>query len=74
MKSTSPWQRVLLRRDDIDAKIGDVITGKNPGRLSDEDITIFDSTGLAVQDIVTAWKVYEKALARGIGSNINFLD
>ena len=42
--------------------------------VSDEDITIFDSTGLAVQDVVTASKVYEKALERGIGSNINFLD
>jgi alanine dehydrogenase len=69
-----PVAEGIVTRDDIDAKIGDVITGKNPGRLSDEDITIFDSTGLAVQDIVTAWKVYEKALARGIGSNINFLD
>jgi alanine dehydrogenase len=69
-----PVAEGIVTRDDIDSKIGDVITGKNPGRLSDEDITIFDSTGLAVQDIVTAWKVYEKALARGIGSNINFLD
>ncbi len=69
-----PVAEGIVTRDDIEAKIGDVITGKNPGRLSDEDITIFDSTGLAVQDIVTAWKVYEKALERDIGSNINFLD
>jgi len=60
--------------DNITANIGDVIIGKNPGRISYEDITIFDSTGLAVQDVITAWKVYEKALERGIGSNINFLD
>lgn len=50
-----------------------MIIGKNPGRVSYEDITIFDSTGLAVQDVITAWKVYEKALERGMGSNINFL-
>jgi len=64
----------LIIREDINAKIGDVIIGKSNGRVSDEDITIFDSTGLAVQDVVTAWKVYEKALEKGIGSNINFLD
>jgi alanine dehydrogenase len=69
-----PVEEGLLTRDNIDAKIGDVITGKAKGRISDEDITVFDSTGLAVQDVVTAWKVYQKALERNIGSNINFLD
>ncbi len=69
-----PVAEGLITREDIDAKIGDVIIGKSNGRVSDEDITIFDSTGLAVQDVVTAWKVYEKALEMGIGSNINFLD
>ena len=69
-----PVAEGLITREDIDAKIGDVIIGKSKGRVSDEDITIFDSTGLAVQDVVTAWKVYEKALEMGIGSNINFLD
>ena len=64
----------LITRDNIEAKIGDVITGRAKGRTSDEEITVFDSTGLAVQDIVTAWKVYEKALERDMGSNINFLD
>jgi len=69
-----PVAEGLIIREDINAKIGDVIIGKSNGRVSDEDITIFDSTGLAVQDVVTAWKVYEKALEKGIGSNINFLD
>jgi alanine dehydrogenase len=69
-----PVEEGLITRDNIDAKIGDVITGKAKGRISDEDITVFDSTGLAVQDVVTAWKVYQKALENDIGSNINFLD
>ena len=68
-----PVAEGILIRNDISAKIGDVITGATKGRVSDEDITIFDSTGLAVQDIVTAWKIYEKAIKKGIGSNINFL-
>ena len=69
-----PVAEGLIIREDINAKIGDVIIGKSNGRVSDEDITIFDSTGLAVQDVVTAWKVYQKALEIDIGSNINFLD
>jgi len=69
-----PVEEGLVTRDDIEAKIGDVITGNAKGRISDDDITVFDSTGLAVQDVVTAWKVYEKALEMNIGSIINFLD
>jgi alanine dehydrogenase len=69
-----PVAEGLITREDIEAKIGDVIIGKSNGRISDEDITIFDSTGLAVQDVVTASKVFEKALEKGIGNKINFLD
>jgi alanine dehydrogenase len=69
-----PVDEGIVTRDSITAKIGDVITGKAEGRVSDDDITIFDSTGLAVQDVVTAWKVYEKAVKIGVGTSINFLD
>jgi alanine dehydrogenase len=69
-----PVDEGIITRDSITAKIGDVIIGKAEGRVSDDDITIFDSTGLAVQDVVTAWKVYEKAVKIGVGTSINFLD
>lgn len=69
-----PVDEGIITRNSIAAKIGDVIVGHAEGRISDEDITIFDSTGLAVQDVVTAWKIYEKALKNGVGANINFLD
>lgn len=69
-----PVHEGLVRKNDIHGKIGDVIIGAIPGRISDEEITVFDSTGLAVQDIVTAWKVYEKALQKGIGQKMNFLE
>lgn len=69
-----PIQEGLIRKSDIHGKIGDVIIGAIPGRTSDKEITVFDSTGLAVQDIVTAWKVYEKALQKGIGQKMNFLE
>lgn len=69
-----PVHEGLIRKSDIQGKIGDVICGKIPGRESDQEITIFDSTGLAVQDVVTAWRVYEKARTRDIGIKFNFLD
>lgn len=68
-----PVHEELVRRSDIIGKIGDVILGNVPGRTSDKDITVFDSTGLAVQDIVTAWKVYKKAEQKDIGLKMNFL-
>jgi alanine dehydrogenase len=55
---------------DIYAELGEIVAGTKPGRESDEEITIFDSTGLAVQDLVTANMVYEKALEKGIGKKL----
>ena len=48
-----------LRREDV-AELGRVLTGEEEGRRSDEEITVFDSTGLAVQDLAVAIAVYER--------------
>ncbi|MGC9517290.1 MAG: alanine dehydrogenase [Methanomicrobiales archaeon] len=69
-----PVSEGIIKRKDIQAKIGEVIIGKTPGRQSDEEITIFDSTGLAVQDITSAWMIYKKAVKFSLGSKINLLD
>jgi alanine dehydrogenase len=69
-----PLSEGIIQKKDISGKLGDVIIGKNPGRISDDEITIFDSTGLAVQDITTAWKVYKKAKTLKLGHKINFLE
>lgn len=68
-----PVAEGILRKSDVLGTLGEVIIGNIPGRTSDEDITIFDSTGLAVQDIVTAWNIYEKAMKNRIGHKMNFL-
>jgi ornithine cyclodeaminase/alanine dehydrogenase len=52
------------------AELGELITGKKSGRINNEEITIFKSNGLAIQDVATAKLVYEKALAAGIGLNV----
>jgi alanine dehydrogenase len=50
----------VLGRDDV-AQLGDVLIGKAEGRKSDRDITVFDSTGLAIQDLAIALAAMEKA-------------
>jgi len=66
-----PVRDGLLKRDNIYGILSDVVIGKLRGRERG-DITIFDSTGLAIQDISTARVLYEKALERKIGSDLNW--
>lgn len=65
-----PLSKGEIARGDIYGELGEIVTGKKPGRVSEDEITVFDSTGLAVQDIATDWVVYRKALRKGIGKKI----
>jgi ornithine cyclodeaminase/alanine dehydrogenase-like protein (mu-crystallin family) len=58
----------VMTRDDVRAELGAVVAGRKAGRLHDDEIVIFDSTGTALQDVAAAAAVYEKALAEGAGS------
>jgi ornithine cyclodeaminase/alanine dehydrogenase-like protein (mu-crystallin family) len=49
-----------------------VIAGIKPGRTSPDETIIFDSTGMALQDVVTAAAVYEKAVNGQAGKRIDF--
>lgn len=60
--------------DDIAGDLGDVVNGKIKGRTSDDEITLFKSVGLAVQDISCAALVYREALENGIGVEFDFSD
>ncbi len=53
-----PISRGKLKKKDIHAELGEIVAGKKKGRTSDNEITLFDSTGLAIQDISTAYVVY----------------
>jgi ornithine cyclodeaminase/alanine dehydrogenase-like protein (mu-crystallin family) len=50
-----------LQRDDV-SQLGDVLIGTAEGRTSDGDITVFDSTGLAIQDLAIALAAMERAV------------
>jgi alanine dehydrogenase len=57
----------LITESDIAGEIGEVITGRKAGRTSDDEITLFDSTGIALQDSATVPLEYERAVAAGVG-------
>jgi alanine dehydrogenase len=62
-----PLREGLINESDIAGEIGEVITGKKPGRTSESEITLFDSTGIALQDSATVPVEYERAVAAGVG-------
>jgi len=67
---------IPLNDGDIDeshfyADLGEIIAGDKPGREYTNEITIFKSNGLAIQDAATAKLVYDKAIEAGIGQNID---
>ena len=68
-----PISKGLFSVEEIYAELGVIVTGKLPGRVSPREITVFDSTGLAVQDIATDWLVYQKAIKLGVGREIDLL-
>jgi alanine dehydrogenase len=52
---------------DIAGEIGEVIAGRKAGRLSEDEIKLFDATGIALQDSATVPLEYERAVAPGVG-------
>jgi ornithine cyclodeaminase/alanine dehydrogenase-like protein (mu-crystallin family) len=55
----------------IIGELGEVAAGTRAGRAQPDDITIFKSTGIAVEDVVAARLIYEAAIARGFGTAID---
>lgn len=64
----------IIEEADIYAEIGEIVLGKKPGRTGDDEITIFDTTGMAVQDNVTAMNVYRMAKENGMGTYFEFVE
>jgi len=62
-----PLGKNEMTRDDVDAEIGHIVAGMKPGRQSDDQITVFCSTGLAIQDCLTAKIAYDAAVAQKVG-------
>lgn len=66
-----PIKKGVIEEKDIIAEIGCVISGCAKGRCSDEDITIFDATGIALQDLATAKLALDAAKEIGLGVEVD---
>ena len=62
----------VLTREAVHAELGEIVAGIAPGRTDAEEITIFDSTGMALQDVAAAMLVYRGAIETGAGCRIDF--
>jgi ornithine cyclodeaminase/alanine dehydrogenase len=51
----------LMRKENVYAELSEIVAGRKPGRTADDEIFVFDSTGIAIEDVVAAVAVYEKA-------------
>ena len=63
----------LIDDSHIKGEIGEILIGTKKGRTSDDEITIFKSLGLAIEDLAAAQQVYSKALESGAGTWIDFV-
>jgi ornithine cyclodeaminase/alanine dehydrogenase-like protein (mu-crystallin family) len=62
----------LITPEHIRAELGEVLTGTKPGRTSAEEITLFKSLGLGVEDLASAKYLYDKAKETGAGTWVSF--
>jgi alanine dehydrogenase len=68
-----PWSAGVLSDADLHGELGEIVAGDKPGRTTEDGITVFDSTGLAIQDVAAAHVVYEEATETGGGDAVSLL-
>ena len=68
-----PWSGGVLDDEDLHGEIGDIVAGNLAGRTTDDEVTVFDSTGLAIQDVAAAHVVYEDAVGEGVGTGVDMV-
>jgi ornithine cyclodeaminase len=66
---TTAIEQNLLGIDDV-REIGEILSGTRPGRTNDEEITVYRSVGVAVQDAAAAQLVFDEAVRRGAGTDV----
>jgi len=65
-------QAGIVGREDVHGELGEIVAGKKPGRESNDEIIVFDSTGMALQDVAAAAAVFERARRQGAGVRFDF--
>jgi alanine dehydrogenase len=65
-----PMKEGVISRQDIRAELSEVVTGIMPGRTTEDEITLFKSVGFAIEDAAVARLAYDRALEKGIGTQM----
>ena len=60
----------LLKEEEVHGELGAVLCGTIPGRTREDEVTLYDSTGTALQDVALGFEVFERALKQGIGLSV----
>jgi len=68
-----PIREGVITKDHIYAELGEIVIGRKAGRVSDNEITLWKSVGLAIQDAATAKLAYQKAQEMNVGREIKLL-
>lgn len=68
-----PLSKGIIKKENIFGELGEIVAGQKNGRENDKEITIFDSTGLAIQDLYTANLAYKIAKKEKIGREIKII-
>jgi len=65
-----PMRKGIVSQDVIYGEVGDILSGKKRGREREEEVPIFESIGLSALDVALAKTIYENALAKGLGRQV----
>ena len=63
-----PLSEGIISEADIQGSLGDVLLGRSRGRESDEEIIVYETVGIAMQDLTAARMIYDNALSAGAGT------
>jgi alanine dehydrogenase len=69
-----PITQGIFKISDVYANLGEIVAGRKLGRADSHQITVFDSTGVAIEDIATAKLIYQLALSKNMGLKIDFVE
>ena len=65
-----PLSRGLISLQDVYGELSEIVCGFKKGRVEEGEVTVFDSTGLSIQDVATAFAAYELALKKNVGIHV----
>ena len=67
-----PATEGVIGPDHIKAELGEVLAGMHPGREHEDELTVFESLGIAVEDLAAAELVVRRAREQGVGAEVDF--